>query len=103
MDSQNLDVKGDSHPATAAADCASRDEVQPPKIQSLSPRKRGAKIQNGISCVETRHYFDFEAVIIYLNRWSLVDRWARYNGEAAVERFRKLVDSGIEKFTDVFA
>lgn len=46
------------------------------------------------------HYFDLEAVIIYLNRWSLVDRWTRYNGEAAVERFRKLVDGGIEKFTD---
>lgn len=53
--------------------------------------------------VSAGHYFDFEAVIIYLNRWSLVDRWCRYNGDAAVERFRKLVDSGIEKFTDVFA
>jgi hypothetical protein len=51
----------------------------------------------------TGHYFDFEAVIIYLMRWSLVDRWTRYNGDVAVERFRKLVDSGIEKFTDVFA
>jgi hypothetical protein len=49
------------------------------------------------------HYFDFEAVVIYLMRWSLVDRWSRYNGEAAVACFRKLVDSGIEKFTDVFA
>ena len=53
--------------------------------------------------VSAGHYFDLEAVIIYLNRWSLVDRWCRYNGEAAVERFRKLVDSGMEKFTDVFA
>jgi hypothetical protein len=49
------------------------------------------------------HYFDFEAVVIYLMRWSMIDRWVRYNGEAAVKRFRKLVDSGIEKFTDVFA
>lgn len=49
------------------------------------------------------HYFDFEAVVIYLMRWSMVDRWSRYNGEAAVVCFRKLVDSGIEKFTDVFA
>jgi hypothetical protein len=53
--------------------------------------------------VGARHYFDFEAVVIYLMRWSVVDRWTRYNGEAAVERFRKLVDTGIEKFTDVFA
>lgn len=49
------------------------------------------------------HYFDFEAVVIYLMRWNLVDRWTRYNGEVAVERFRQLVDEGIAKFTDVFA
>jgi hypothetical protein len=49
------------------------------------------------------HYFDFEAVVIYLMRWSLVDRWTRYDGEMAVKRFRQLVDEGIEKFTDVFA
>jgi hypothetical protein len=49
------------------------------------------------------HYFDFEAVVIYLNRWSLVDRWSRYSGDAAVGRFRKLVDAGMEKFTDLFA
>jgi hypothetical protein len=48
------------------------------------------------------HYFDFEAVVIYLMRLSVVDRWTRYNGGGAVERFRKLVDTGIEKFTDVF-
>jgi Protein of unknown function (DUF2764) len=49
------------------------------------------------------HYFDFEAVVIYLMRWDLIDRWTRYSGDAAVERFRKLVDAGIEEFTDVFA
>jgi hypothetical protein len=53
--------------------------------------------------LEAGHYFDFEAVVIYLMRWSLVDRWTRYDGGAAVKRFRTLVDSGIEKFTDVFA
>ena len=49
------------------------------------------------------HYFDFEALVLYVLRWNLADRWSRYEGEAAVERFRTLVDSGIEKFTDVFA
>ena len=52
--------------------------------------------------LETGHYFDFEAVVIYVMRWSMVDRWIRYNSEAAVERFRKLVDAGSEKFTDLF-
>jgi hypothetical protein len=53
--------------------------------------------------LEARHYFDFEAVVIYLMRWSMVDRWSRYEGEAALKRFQTLVDSGMEKFTDVFA
>jgi hypothetical protein len=49
------------------------------------------------------HHFDFEAVVIYLNRWSLVARWWRYNGDAALDRFRRLVNGGMEHFTDVFA
>ena len=49
------------------------------------------------------HYFDFEAVVIYVLRWDLIDRWVRYDGEAAVERFRNLVDAGIGKFDKVFA
>lgn len=53
--------------------------------------------------VGATHYFDFEAVIVYLNRWSLVERWSCYKGEAAVERFQQLVDMGIKEFTDVFA
>ena len=53
--------------------------------------------------IGAEHYFDFEAVIIYLMRWNLMERWTRYNGDAAIECFRKLVDSGIKDFTDVFA
>ena len=51
------------------------------------------------------HYFDFEAVVIYLMRWSMVDRWTRYDGsgELAVERFRKLLDEGMGQFTNLFA
>jgi hypothetical protein len=49
------------------------------------------------------HQFDFEAVVIYLNRWSLVSRWWRYDGDAALNRFRRLVSGGMENFTDVFA
>lgn len=53
--------------------------------------------------VGTGHYFDFEAVVIYVMRWSLVQRWTTYNGEAAVERFRQLVDSGTAQFANLFA
>lgn len=49
------------------------------------------------------HYFDFEAVVIYVLRWDLIDRWVRYDGEAAVERFKTLVDAGIGEFSQVCA
>lgn len=39
------------------------------------------------------HYFDFEAVIIYVMRWDLVARWTSHDGEAAVERFDALVSN----------
>ncbi len=49
------------------------------------------------------HEFDFDAVVIYVSRWELVNRCCSYNREAAVQRFRELVDSGIEEFKDILA
>jgi len=41
------------------------------------------------------HSFDFEAVVIYLARWALVDRWSHFDATAAVERFRRLIQAGL--------
>jgi hypothetical protein len=41
------------------------------------------------------HEFDFEAVALYLLRWSLADRWARYDADAAQNRFRDLLDAAL--------
>lgn len=41
------------------------------------------------------HEFDFEAVVIYVLKWSIVDRWGRYNAEAAARRFADLTDAGL--------
>ena len=41
------------------------------------------------------HDFDFEAVVYYVLRWSLVDRWSRYDAEAAAVRFAELLDAAI--------
>ena len=49
------------------------------------------------------HYFDLEAVVTYVLRWNVVERWTDYNGEAAVKRFTKLVDAGIGQFEEIFA
>ncbi|MEM6536461.1 MAG: hypothetical protein AAF668_01890 [Pseudomonadota bacterium] len=37
------------------------------------------------------HQFDLEAVVIYVLRWSLIDRWSRYNTEGASRRFARLL------------
>lgn len=49
------------------------------------------------------HHFDFEAVVIYLARWSLVERWSNFDGRAAAERFRALVREGLGRFSDTLA
>ena len=43
------------------------------------------------------HEFDFEAVVIYVLRWSVIARWTIYNGEAASQRFAELVDSALDE------
>lgn len=42
------------------------------------------------------HHFDFEAVALYLVRWSLLDRWTRYDAESAAARFQELLDDALE-------
>lgn len=49
------------------------------------------------------HHFDFQAVLVYLARWSLVERWSNYDAEAAARRFRQLVSDGLGRFTDTLA
>ncbi len=41
------------------------------------------------------HTFDFEAVVYYVLRWSLVDRWSRYDADAAAVRFAELLDAAL--------
>lgn len=41
------------------------------------------------------HHFDLEAVVRYALRWSLVDRWARYDEDAATARFGELLDAAL--------
>lgn len=43
------------------------------------------------------HLFDFEAVVIYVLRWNIVDRWTGYNADEAAARFGELVDAAIDE------
>ncbi len=47
-----------------------------------------------------QHYFDIEAVIIYVLKWNIIDRGIRYNSEAAKNRFTELVEEGLGNFSD---
>ena len=48
------------------------------------------------------HEFDFEAVVIYVLRWNVIDRWVRYDSEAAMQRFTGLVDSALGEHAQMF-
>ncbi len=43
------------------------------------------------------HYFDFEAVIIYVLRWDVVYRWNQYNRTRARERFVDLLNNNVHE------
>jgi hypothetical protein len=42
------------------------------------------------------HHFDFEAVVLYVLRWNLIDRLARHDAKAARQRFEALLAQGLE-------
>lgn len=42
------------------------------------------------------HTFDYEAVALYLVRWNLLDRWTRYDAQAAAARFDQIVLSVLD-------
>lgn len=49
------------------------------------------------------HYFDFEAVAIYVLKWDILRRWSGYNGVAALRRFMELSDAGLDGRQALFA
>jgi len=52
--------------------------------------------------VGANHFFDFEAVVIYLLRWSIIQRWVHYDAEIAARRFESLVDEGLGEYAELF-
>lgn len=43
------------------------------------------------------HYFDFEAVALYVLRWHLIERWVQHQRQAAVDRFDGLVNQVLQQ------
>ncbi len=48
------------------------------------------------------HAFDFEAVVIYVLEWDIVDSLVRYDVEAAAKRFEELTEAGLGEYAALF-
>lgn len=48
------------------------------------------------------HYFDYEAVVLYVLRWNVIARWTGYDAGHALQRFQGLVDDGVGRFNNIF-
>ena len=48
------------------------------------------------------HAFDFEAVVIYVLEWDIVDSLVRFDREAAAARFGELTEAGMGKHAALF-
>jgi hypothetical protein len=46
--------------------------------------------------VDNLHQFDLTAVVVYVLRWSIIERWSRYQAETALRRFDTLVNEALE-------
>jgi hypothetical protein len=53
-----------------------------------------------LNCRSEGHEFDFEAVLIYIQRWDMVARWASYRDLQASTRFEYMVRDGLTGFVD---
>lgn len=49
----------------------------------------------GLSRLGAGHYFDFEAVAIYVLKWDILRRWTACNGVTALRRFQDLADAAL--------
>jgi len=48
------------------------------------------------------HYFDFPAVVVYVLKWNIVDRWSRFDADGAIARFGQLAADGLEQYRELF-
>jgi hypothetical protein len=50
--------------------------------------------------IAEQHTFSFEAIIAYLVRWEIIDRWASQNAEAGKARFANLIEETLGEYAD---
>lgn len=72
------------------------DSVELERLILAESWKHFGRLSNG-------HYFDFAAVVLYVLRWSLINRRVNYDPETAQKTFNSLIDDGIGKFDQLFS
>jgi len=72
------------------------DSVGLERLILVESWKQFGRLSNG-------HYFDFAAVVLYVLRWSLINRRVNYDRETAQKRFNSLIDDGIGNFDQLFS
>lgn len=45
-----------------------------------------------------QHYFDFPAVVIYVLRWDIINRWTHYQADEAIKRFDAITEAALAEF-----
>ncbi|MFC3909123.1 DUF2764 family protein [Legionella dresdenensis] len=50
-----------------------------------------------LAIVESGHYFDFEAIIIYLLRWNIIHYWSQFNKDYALKQINELAQIILNK------
>jgi hypothetical protein len=49
------------------------------------------------------HAFDFPAVVLYVLKWDLMDRWMRYDARAGRQRFERVAADALSRYGEIVA
>lgn len=49
--------------------------------------------------IGSSHYFDFPAVVIYVLRWDVINRWSSYDKDLAILHFDELVSAELAEYS----
>jgi hypothetical protein len=55
------------------------------------------------SRIAEQYTFSFEAVVLYLARWEIIDRWTSRNYEAGQARFHRILSETLGEYSHLFA
>lgn len=52
--------------------------------------------------LDEQYFFSFEAVLLYLARWEIINRWTSQNVALGRQRFEQLVTESLDEYADLY-